>query len=82
MLHKEDIDRLLHVEDRYMAADALGNILYGSSSGPRWVEFRQAFVEAVEDSQVSKWLPHGPGNLSPRAVGNLLGAVWYERRNS
>ena len=79
MIRNDEIKRLAKVNDQYQAADALGLVLYGYP-GARYYEFREAFLEAIEDSATSHWV-EGRGQ-GPRAVGTLLGAVWFQRRET
>jgi len=73
MLHNRDIDKIKDVNNKYQAADALGLVLYGRK-GARFMTFHQAFLEGIEDSQVSAWIePRGHG---PHAVGYLFCEVF------
>ena len=78
MIHDEDIEKMLRVEDPYQAADALGFILYGRK-GARWQSFRQAFLDGIEAEQTSHW--HRAEGLGPHAIGWTLGAVWAQKNH-
>ena len=77
--HSLNFQELLSLDDRFQAAEALGNVLYGQE-GNRHAEFTRAFLDAVDDARTSRWLPPAQGSLSPHSIGLLLGAVWVERR--
>ena len=79
MIHDEDIEKMVQVEDLYQAADVLGFILYGGRGDARWQSFRQAFFDGIEADQTGRWYP--AEGLVPHAVGWTLGAVWSQKKS-
>jgi len=75
----KDLKRLIKIDHKFEAADALGYTLYGTDDS-RIQEFKLAFFEGISDYQVGIW--GQVRGVGPWSIGYLLGAVWGEKETT